>query len=99
MNESNPFSALEDKNPARSNDPLETMTGASPHPVEEGVSPSLPNPGEVLVKGEGTRGDVNIQDSIAKALLEDLQEKWTGNNLRQPGNKKVVSSLLFLQGI
>ena len=76
--ETNKFSGLEDKDPVPSSDPLETR-GASSYPLEKGETPSLPNPGEVA--GRMVPGGADINDSIAKVLLDALQIKRTGNNL------------------
>ena len=95
--EYNPFAALEEKNPAPSNNPLEATgtstqgkslecstdpvdtSKASSLPEQQGVTPSLPDPREE--EGEVTPGDADIPGSIARALLDALQERWTGNNL------------------
>ena len=65
----NQFSALEDKDPARSNDSL-ALSGASSHSSENGKTPSLSNPCDIV--GEMIPGDADIPDSIAKALLDAL---------------------------
>ena len=52
---------------------------ASPHPADQGANPSPLNPDEV--EDEGTPGDADIPDSIVRALLDALQEKWAGNNI------------------
>ena len=76
--ETHQFSALEDKDPAPSNDQLGT-SGASSHPSEKSETPSLPNPGEVA--GETMPGDGEIFESIAKAQLDALQVKRSWSNL------------------
>ena len=70
--------STQEKDPVCSINPLETSR-ASPHPAEEGVNRSLPNFNEV--EGEVTPGDADASDTIAKALLDALQEKRAGNNL------------------
>ena len=43
------------------------------------MNSSFPNPGEV--EDEGTPGDADIPDNIARALLDALQEEQTGSSL------------------
>ena len=72
--ETHQFSALADKGPASSNNPLE-ISRASTHSAEKVVNLSLPNPGEVA--GEMMPGEAGIPDSITKAMLDALQVKRT----------------------
>ena len=85
----NPFSAPGEKTrlPSGSLWETEEKTQGDPiHPVEEPSPPgkqqvttSPPNPDEE--EGEVTPCDADIPDSIARALLDALQEKQTGNQL------------------
>ena len=59
--------------------PVET-TRASPLPGLQGLIPYSPNPDEE--EGEMMLSDADILNSIiARALLDALQERWTGDNL------------------
>ena len=55
-------------------------TRTSPLPRLQGVMSSPPNP-EKKEEGKATPSDADIPDSIARALLDALQEKRTGNNI------------------
>ena len=58
-------------------------------PVDTAASRLLPNdqqattspPKPVKEEGDVTLNDADIPDSIAKALFDALQKKWTGNQL------------------
>ena len=83
------FAVLGEKDLVRSGNPLEAQektSGDPAHPVE---APSPPGLQQVRIsppsldeeEGEVTPGDADIPDSIARALLDALQEKWMGNEL------------------
>ena len=92
--ETNPFTVLGEKDSTPSSSPPETKeksiqgrkSGDPAHPVE---APSPPGHQHLTTspprleqeKGEVTPSDIDIPDSIARALLDTLQEKWSGNQL------------------
>ena len=64
----------------------EKTQGDSTHPVEEPFPPGLqetrtPPPSLDEEEGEVTTSDADIPDSIARALLDALQDKQRGNQL------------------
>ena len=83
--------------PTPSNNPLEAAgqlirernPGDTTHPVEAIRASSLPRlQGAIPLphnrdkeKGELTPSDADTPDSIARALLDVLQERWSGNKL------------------
>ena len=86
---SNPFAALGEKDriPSDNAPEAEEKTSGDPtHPVE---APSLPGLQEARTsppsldeeEGKVTTGDADIPDSIARALLDALQDKRRGNQL------------------
>ena len=60
----------------RSGDPVHPVE-APPLPDHQQVTTSPPNPEQEA--GEVTPSDADIPESIARALRDALQEKWTGN--------------------
>ena len=89
------FSVLGEKAPPHSRNPVEakgrSIQGRKPQdptfPVETTRASPLPGhqdvpPNPQKKEGEVTSSDADIHDGIAKALLDDLQEKWIGNELR-----------------
>ena len=89
----NPFAVLGEKSSISSGNPPETQETAvgEPTPQVEGSSPpehvsatptGPPNPSNLDVEeGEGKSGDADIPDSVARALLDALQEKRQGHQL------------------
>ena len=95
--ETNLFSVLREKAPSSSNNPLEakgiSIRGRKPedptYPVETARASPLPGhqdpmsspPNPEKEEGEVTSSNADIPHSIARALLDALQEKRTGNDL------------------
>ena len=95
--ETNLFSVLREKAPSSSNNPLEakgiSIRGRKPedptYPVETARASPLPGhqdpmsspPNPEKEEGEMTSSNTNIPHSIARALLDALQEKRTGKDL------------------
>ena len=90
----NPFAVLGEKGSTSSGNPPEKQETAvgepTPQQVEDGSPPEHfsvtptgpPNPSNLDVEeGEVESGDADIPDSVARALLEALQEKRQGNQL------------------
>ena len=90
----NPFAVLGEKNSRSSGNPPEKQETAVGEPTPQQVEDSSPqehfsvtptgppNPSNLGVEeGEVESGDADIPDSVARALLEALQEKRQGNQL------------------